>query len=58
MLADGPAPKEVRREDDALGVWEIGPGDPYRLPVQINVVRQADGRYQTAANAPARVQTK
>ena len=42
---------------DAVWVWEIGPGDAYRLPVQANVVRQDNGQYKTTANAPVTVRT-
>ena len=57
VLAGTAAPQKVLKEGDGLWVWEIGPGDPYRLPVQVNVIRQADGRYTTTANAPVKVQT-
>ena len=57
VLAGATAPQSVLKEGDALWVWELGPGDPYRLPVQVNVVRQADGQYKTTANAPVIVQT-
>ena len=51
------APRTVFKEGDALWVWEIGPGDPYRLPVQVNVVRQENHKYKTIANAPVTVRT-
>jgi hypothetical protein len=54
-LASGPAPKDALKPGDAVRVWEIGPGDSYRLPVQVKVVRQADGKYQATGNAPATV---
>jgi len=57
VLAGATAPQKVLKEGEALWVWEIGPGDPYRLPVQVNVVRQADGQYKTTANAPVKVRT-
>ena len=57
VLAGATAPQSVLKEGDAVWVWEIGPGDPYRLPVQVNVVRQADGQYKTTANAPVKVRT-
>ncbi len=56
-LVGGPAPGDSLKPGDALRVWEIGPGDPYRLPVQVNVMRQENGRYRTAANAPVNVKT-
>ena len=56
VLAGATAPQSVLKEGDALWVWELGPGDPYRLPVQVNVARQADGQYKTTANAPVKVQ--
>ena len=58
VLAGAAAPQKVFKPGDALWVWEIGPSDPYRLPVQVNVVRQADGQYKTTANAPVKVQTE
>ena len=54
-LVGGPAPKDVFKPGDAVRVWEIGPGDQYRLLVQLKVVRQADGKYQATGNAPATV---
>jgi hypothetical protein len=56
-LVGGSAPRDSLKPGDALYVWEIGPGDPYRLPVQVNVTRQEDGRYRTDANTPAKVKT-
>ena len=57
LALDGASSSKGRlKVGEALRVWEIGPGDPYRLPVQVNVVRQADGQYKTMGNAPAKVQ--
>jgi len=57
LVLDGAAaPQSVLKAGDAVWVWEIGPGDPYRLPVQINVVRQENGQFKTTANAPVKVQ--
>jgi hypothetical protein len=50
-LAGDFVPKDVLRLGDAVRVWEIGPGDHYRLPAQVKVVRQADGKYETTGNA-------
>jgi hypothetical protein len=54
-LEGAPAPREALKPGATLRVWEFGPGDAYRLPVQVNVTRSADGKFTTAANAPARV---
>ena len=57
-LVGGPATKDALKLGDAVRVWEIGPGDSYRLPVQVKVVRQADGKYQATGNAPVTVAGK
>ena len=57
VLAGAAAPQAVLKAGDAVWVWEIGPGDAYRLPVQVNVVRQDNGQYKTTANAPVTVRT-
>jgi hypothetical protein len=54
-LTGGPAPKDVLKPGDAVRVWEIGPGDSYRLPVQIKVERQADGTLRATGNATSAV---
>jgi hypothetical protein len=54
-LEQGPAAQGALTTGDALRVWEIGPGDAYRLPVVINIVRQAGGEFRTVANAPVTV---
>jgi hypothetical protein len=56
-LVGAPAPKDVLKPGDTVRVWEVGPGDAYRLPVQIKVVRQADGKYQATGNAAATVKS-
>ena len=58
VLEGGPAPKESLKPGDALRLWEIGPGDPFRLPAQVNVTRGPDGKYVTKASVEAKVQTE
>jgi hypothetical protein len=55
VLVDGPEPRDALRPGDALRAWEIGPGDPYRLPVQVNVMRRDDGSLSVTRNAKATV---
>lgn len=56
-LTNGPKPKDVLTVGDALWLWEFGPGDPYRLSTQVNVLRAAGGKYSVAGNVKAEVRT-
>jgi hypothetical protein len=57
-LVGTPAAAEVLKPGDGVHVWEIGPGDAYRLPVQVNAIRQAAGGYRVEANAKASFSAK
>jgi len=54
-LVGQPAPKDALRPGDAVRLWEFGPGDAWRLPAWVHVVRRKDGRYRAAANVRAKI---
>jgi hypothetical protein len=57
-LVGTPAASEVLKPGDGVHVWEIGPGDAYRLPVQVNAIRQADGEHRLEGNATRTLRIK
>ena len=48
--------KSTIHAGDMLWVWEVGPGDAYRLPIKINVRRDQQGQYKVESNTSATIQ--
>ena len=56
VLRDGPKPAEVLKIGDAVRIWEFGPGDAWRLPTQVSVVRTDKGVHNVNGNITAKIQ--